>query len=329
MSEKPSNNLFLSVVLTFFNEQDILPVLVDRLRKTMRGLIEKGKIGKYEMIFVNDDSSDDSEKKLFSLAENNDDIRIINMSRNFGMAECLMAGMEYATGDAVVYMATDLQDPPEVIPEMIQAWQEGQDIDVVNTVRTSRSGEPAFKMFLTKIGYRILHTMTDIKHPIEVSEFKLLSRRATEYLLMMREKKPFIRGLVCWIGFKQVFVPYHREPRHSGESKFPIFGPRVFWDFLESALISFSSIPLKIMVAIGSVVSFFAFLMVCYVFLQKLIIPDVTHGWTTIMAVMLLLGGLQILSLGIVGLYVNIIFIEAKGRPRHIVKETLGFPDTQ
>ena len=249
MSEKPSNNLFLSVVLTFFNEQDILPVLVDRLRKTMRGLIEKEKIGKYEMIFVNDDSSDDSEKKLFSLAENNDDIRIINMSRNFGMAECLMAGMEYATGDAVVYMATDLQDPPEVIPEMIQAWQEGQDIDVVNTVRTSRSGEPAFKMFLTKIGYRILYTMTDIKHPIEVSEFKLLSRRVTEYLLMMREKKPFIRGLVCWIGFKQVFVPYHREPRHSGKSKFPIFGPKVFWDFLESALISFSSIPLKIMVA--------------------------------------------------------------------------------
>ena len=115
------------------------------------------------MIFVNDDSSDDSEKKLISLAENNDDIRIINMSRNFGMAECLMAGMEYATGDAVVYMATDLQDPPEVIPEMIQAWQEGQDVDVVNTVRTSRSGEPAFKMFLTKaklqFGYQSRHTL--------------------------------------------------------------------------------------------------------------------------------------------------------------------------
>lgn len=326
MAEKPPSNSFISVVLTFFNEEDILPVLVDRLRKTMLDLIENKKIGRFEMIFVNDDSSDDSEDKLIKLAEDNNDIKIVNMSRNFGMAECLLAGMEYAIGDAIVYMATDLQDPPEVIPELIQAWQEDEDVDVVHTVRTSRAGEPAFKMFLTKIGYRILHTMTDIKHPIEVSEFKLLSRRATDYLLMMGEKKPFIRGLVCWIGFKQVFVPYRREPRYSGESKFPMFGPRVFWDFLESALISFSSVPLKIMVLCGAFVSFSAFLMLTYVSIQKLLVPGVTQGWTMIMAVMLLLGGVQLLSLGVVGLYVNIVFIESKGRPRHIVKNTFGFP---
>ena len=128
-------------------------------------------------------------------------------------------------------------------------------------------------------------------------------------------------------GFNQVFVPYDRAPRYSGESKFPIFGPHVFWYFLESAFISFSSIPLKLMIGVGTLVSFFSFLMLCYVSLQRIFVPEVPHDWATIMAVMLFLGGVQLLSLGIVGLYVNIIFIEVKGRPRHIVKDTFGFPN--
>ena len=327
MIERSSKRSFISVVLTFYNEEDIIPELVKRLRKILSNLVENKKIEKFELIFVNDDSSDNSEEKLIELSENNDDIKIVNMSRNFGMAECLLAGMEYAKGDAIVYMATDLQDPPEVIPEMIKAWEEGDKVDVVHTKRISRAGEPALKMFLTRIGYELLHKMSEVNHPIEVSEFKLLSRRVVNYLLMMKEKKPYIRGLVSWIGFNQVYVPYHREPRYSGESKFPMFGPRVLWDFLESALISFSSVPLKIMIVIGSFVSFFSFLMLCYVTIQKFVIPGVTQGWTTLISLVLLLGGIQLLSLGIVGLYINIIFIEAKGRPRHIVKDTFGFPD--
>ncbi|MCX5703417.1 MAG: glycosyltransferase, partial [Candidatus Omnitrophica bacterium] len=150
-------------------------------------------------------------------------------------------------------------------------------------------------------------------------------RRAVEHLLRLKEQKPFIRGLVCWIGFKQVFLTYHRDPRFSGKTKFPIFDWRVIWNFFESALISFSSVPLKGMVILGGGISAAAFLMLVFIVIQKFIVPNVTQGWSTIMAMILFLGGIQLLSLGIIGLYLNIVFLETKGRPRYIVKETFGF----
>lgn len=180
-------------------------------------------------------------------------------------------------------------------------------------------------MFITKIGYNILHYVTDIKLPVEAGDFKLLSRRAVDHLLQLKEQKPFVRGLVCWIGFKQVFVSYHRDPRFAGKTKFQIFDSRVLWNFFESALVSFSSVPLKVMVILGGAISVVAFIMLISVVIQKIIVPNVTQGWSTIMATMVLFGGIQLLSLGIIGLYLNIIFIEVKGRPRHIIKEVFGF----
>lgn len=320
-----TGDCFISIVLSFYNEEKVLHALIERLRKTLGNLRQDRTISGYELVFVNDASTDISEVILKEASVGHDDIRIVTMSRNFGVTECVFAGLEYTVGDAVIYMDADLQDPPEVIPSMIDAWKNGDRVDVVHTVRQSRAGESRIKMFITKIGYKILHNVTDIKLPIEVGDFKLLSRRAVNHLLQLKEQKPFIRGLVCWIGFKQVFVPYHRDPRFSGETKFHIFDKRVLWNFFESAMISFSSVPLKGMVILGGAISTVSFIMLIYIVIQKFVLPDVTQGWSTIMATMLLLGGIQLLSLGIIGLYLNIVFMEVKGRPRHIIKEVFGF----
>jgi glycosyltransferase involved in cell wall biosynthesis len=316
---------FVSVVLSFYNEEPVLPALLERLRKTFAALLKAQSISGYELIFVNDASTDRSETILKEASVGHNDIRIITMSRNFGISECVFAGLEYASGDVIIYMDADLQDPPEIIPSMIDAWKNGDNVDVVHTVRESRAGESLVKMFITKIGYNILHRVTDIKLPIEVGDFKLLSRRAKDYLLQLKEQKPFMRGLVCWIGFTQVSVKYHRDPRFSGKTKFKIFDSRVFWNFFESALISFSSMPLKVMIILGVAISGSAFIVLIYVIIQKFVVPGVTQGWSTLMATMLLLGGIQLLSLGVIGSYLNIVFLEAKGRPRHIIKEVFGF----
>jgi polyisoprenyl-phosphate glycosyltransferase len=320
-----TGKFYISVVLSFYNEELVLPALLERLRKTFDSLLKTQAVGGYELIFVNDASTDRSEAVLKEASAGYNDIRIITMSRNFGVSECVFAGLEYASGDAVIYMDADLQDPPEVIPSLIDAWKNGNNVDVVHTVRESRAGESLVKMFITKIGYKILHRATDIKLPIEVGDFKLLSRRAKDHLLRLKEQKPFMRGLVCWIGFTQVTVPYRRDPRFSGKTKFKIYDTRIFWNFFESALISFSSMPLKGMVILGGAISAAAFIVFIYVVIQKFVVPGVTQGWSTLMATMLLLGGIQLLSLGVIGLYLNIVFLEAKGRPRHIIKEVFGF----
>ena len=316
---------FISVVLSFYNEEPVLPALLERLRKTFDTLLKAQAISGYELIFINDASTDQSEAILKKASVGHNDIRIITMSRNFGIAECVFAGLEYASGDAVIYMDADLQDPPEVIPSLIDAWKNGDDVDVVHTVRESRAGESPIKMFITKIGYKILHRATDIKLPIEVGDFKLLSARAKDHLLQLKEQKPFVRGLVCWVGFTQVSVSYRRDPRFSGKTKFKIFDSRIFGNFFESALISFSSMPLKGMVILGMAISAAAFIVFIYVVIQKFVVPGVTQGWSMLMATMLLLGGIQLLSLGVIGSYLNIVFLEAKGRPRYIIKELFGF----
>lgn len=179
-SRKP----FISVILSFKNEEDVIPELIRRLRKVLDNEYQN----KYELIFVNDNSTDHSEDLLIQSAENHDDIKIITMSRTFGVSECALAGMEYASGQIVIYMDADLQDPPELIPDMIKAWRDGDDIDVVNTRRISRDGESRIKLRLTKIGYHILRRVSDIDLQVEVGDFKLLSRRAVNHLIKLKEK---------------------------------------------------------------------------------------------------------------------------------------------
>jgi dolichol-phosphate mannosyltransferase len=314
----------LSVVLSFWNESDIIPELVRRLRLVLGQEREKGTLAGHELIFVNDASTDRSEAILKELAVGHDDIRIVNMSRNFGVSPCVLAGMDFATGDAVVYMDADLQDPPEVIPEMLRAWQSEPDVEIVHTVRTARAGETWFKMFLTRIGYKILKASSMIDLPIQAGDFKLISRRALDQLRRLREKRPFVRGLVCWIGFKQKTVHYERDARFSGPTKHPVLGYKVISNFLDSAIISFSDVPLKFSIVCGMVSLLSALVYMVVLLVQMALGMDIA-GWTAIMVAVLFLGGVQLLSIGILGSYVGSIFLETKGRPNYIVKDTFGF----
>lgn len=313
----------ISVIFSFFNEEDVLEELVTRVRRVFSDDL-KGRISDHELIFVNDRSTDDSLALLHRLAEGNSDIRIINMSRNFGISPCVFAGFEHASGDAVIYMDADLQDPPEIIPQMVNLWLDDQKIDIIHTRRSSRAGESRIKLLITKIGYKILHKASSIKIQPEVGDFKLLSSRAIKQLVRFRENKPFTRGLVNWIGFNQTTITYHREQRFAGETKFPIFSWGVISNFLDSALISFSDAPLKLSLLLGFLVSFGAFGYLVVIFFMKFMQWSLP-GWSAIMATMLLLGGIQLFTLGMLGLYINAIFVEAKNRPNYIIESTFGF----
>lgn len=317
----------VSVVFSFWNEEDVLAELVRRCRAVFDAETAAGHVRGYELIFVNDASTDGSEALLRREALVRPDIRIVNTSRNFGVSPCVLAGMSFATGDVVVYMDADLQDPPEVIPQMLAAWRAEPDVDVVHTVRLSRSGETRLKLWITRQGYRILKAVSTIDLPPEAGDFKLLSRRAVDHLLSLREQKPFIRGLVCWIGFKQRKVHYHRDARFSGATKFPVLGIKVLRNFLDSAFISFSDVPLKLSIFAGLASSAASLGYIFWVLIEKYRGHNIP-GWSAIMVAVLFLGGVQLLSVGILGLYVNAIFLEVKGRPLYLVKDTFGFEPT-
>lgn len=318
--KKPS----LSVILSFRNEEENIPELVKRLRAVIDELRRQERLSWGELVFVNDDSTDGSLRLLKELAAERSDIRVVNMTRNFGVSPCVLAGMARSRGDLVVYMDADLQDPPEVMPQMLEAWEKDPDVDVVHTVRTSRKGETWYKLLVTRIGYAVLRRVSTIDLPIQAGDFKLLSRRAVTLLVQFQEKRPFLRGLVCWIGLKQVRIRYQRDPRFSGDTKFPIFGWGVIQNFLDSAVISFSDVPLKLAMAIGVAVSSCALLFIVWVLLEKVRGHNLP-GWTAIMVAVLLLGGSQLFCIGLQGLYIGAIFAETKKRPNYIVKDTFGF----
>ncbi len=247
--------MMISVVLSFRNEEETIPELVSRLEKSL------GSTGMdYELIFVNDASTDRSLEILEGLqATGNKRIKVISMSRAFGYPACVLAGMEMARGDAVAYMDTDLQDPPEIIPEMVRKWRAGADI--VYTTRLSRAGESAFKMWLTKKAYRALKLFTDIDLPVDSGDFKLLDRRVVDELLKLKEKDPFLRGLICWVGFRQEQIFYKREARFAGKTHYPLFGLGPLKAFV-SGLTSFSLVLLSLSLIVGFIVSFGAFMCV-------------------------------------------------------------------
>lgn len=313
--------LKISVVFSFFNEESVLEELLSRTKHVFETLSENYA---YELIFVNDRSTDRSLEILAAHARQDKRIKIVNMSRNFGVSECTLAGMKFSSGDAVVIMDADLQDPPEVIPRLIEQW-DTEKADIVYTIRTGRDGESRVKMLATRLGYKVLRYFSSIDLPVESGDFKLISRRVANQIVRLEEKEPYLRGLVRWVGFKQVAVQYHRESRHAGETHYPFYGHRALKNFL-SGVTSFSNAPLYLIFALGLVMSFGAFLYLMAVFAMKFLGWNLP-GWSAIMATMLTFGGIQILSLGIIGLYVAKIHIEVKGRPNFIVDNTIGFED--
>ena len=313
----------ISVVLSFYNESSVIPELLRRLRQVFTKLADEKAVSGYELVFVNDNSTDNSEAMLRAELPKGD-VVIVNMSRNFGVSECVFAGMENATGDAVVYMDADLQDPPEVIIDMVRTWRSDPEIEVVYTTRLKREQEHPLKLLLTKYGYRFIKSISDIELPVDSGDFKLLSRRVVGHLLELKEDKPYMRGLVSWVGFKQVPVYYNREARFDGRqnTKFPVLSKRVLYGYLDRALISFSDAPLKVMLFLGMALSTVSLLYIFVVLFQKITGTSVP-GFAAEMCAILFIGGIQMMMLGFVGLYVGAIFRETRGRPRYIIKEVV------
>jgi len=302
----------LSIVFSFRNEEGNIRELIERVHSCL----EKIPNWKYEAIFVNDDSTDNSEKILLELQKIYP-IRIINMSRNFGIDPCVLAGFRNAKGDAIIYLHSDLQDPPEVIADLIKKHEEG--FEIVHTVRTKRKGEGKFRMFVTKIAYRIINLLSDINLPIEAGDYKLISQKALTNILNQKEFRPYVRGLSVWVGFKQTYCYYEREPRGSGKSKMPLLSDGPIVDFI-NGLTSYSLKPLYLGILFGlisMVTSFGLIIFALFLKFSNLAVP----GLTSIIIAISFFSGILLLTLGVIGIYLARIFEQTKGRDQYIIKE--------
>ena len=305
----------ISLVVPVFNESEVLRTFYERASATLGNL--RGFA--YEIVFVDDGSHDDTYEQLTAFAAADPHVRVLKFSRNFGHQIAITAGIDYAQGDCVVVIDADLQDPPEVIPAMIDQWCQG--FDVVYGVRSDREGENALKLATASLFYWLLQRLTNIEIPRNVGDFRLMSRRAVDQLKQLREKDRFVRGLVSWVGFRQTGVPYHRDKRYAGETKYPY---RKMMKFAFDGITSFSTAPLKVATWTGYAAALAAILYLISVFIQKLL-GFTVDGWATIMVAMLFLGSVQLICLGILGEYLGRIFNEVKPRPMYVVEEALSF----
>lgn len=312
----------ISIIFSFKNEEEVLDELLRRLHSVFDALDVD-----CEFIFVNDRSTDRSLEILMELSTSDPCIRIINMSSTFGVNPCFVAGMRYAKGDAVVVLDTDLQDPPEVIPQLIEKWREGA--DVVHTTRESREGESAIKLFITGMAYRILNRMSEIDLPIDTGMFKLMSRRVVDTITEIDETDPFLRGLLTWVGFEQAFVLYKREQRFAGVGHFPLVAIEPWLVFVRG-LLSFSRVPIGLMLLLGTVLSLGGLLAIMVILGFAAFagggLGDTGYGRLMLGAIAFL-GGLQIVTTSIIGLYLTRVYNQVKPRPGYIVESTHGFPE--
>jgi dolichol-phosphate mannosyltransferase len=309
-----SSRELISVVVPVYNEVEGIREFHARTSSVLKDLEGYD----YELVYVDDGSRDGSFPILKEFADSDSKVQVVKFSRNFGHQIAITAGLDFARGDAVVFIDADLQDPPEVIVELMKKWKEGY--DVVYAQRTRRPGESAFKLFTASAFYRVLRQLASIDIPPDVGDFRLISRRVADQLRSMREKDRFIRGLVSWVGFKQAAVLYERHERFAGSSKYPL---RKMLKFAFDGLTSFSTAPLRLATWLGYASSFLAFLYLVSVFIQVML-GFTVEGWATIMVVVLFIGGVQLLCLGILGEYLGRIFNEVKPRPVYIVEESLG-----
>jgi dolichol-phosphate mannosyltransferase len=306
MPEQPE----LTVVIPAFNEESNIPVMHERLTAALTDLVDG-----LEIIFVDDGSTDATWARIEDLAAADSCVRGLRFARNFGHQAALTAGVDAAGGRGVVIIDGDLQDPPEVIPEMVERWREG--FEVVYGQREEREGESWFKLTTAAIFYRILRGITHVEIPVDTGDFRLMGERAVTAFRALPERNRFIRGLVSWIGFPQTAVRYKRQARQTGETKFPI---RKMLRFALDGITSFSFFPLRIATWTGFAVSLFAFLYIVVVLILKAVGVS-WLGYTSLMASILFLGGVQLLMIGIMGEYLARIFDEVKRRPLYLIGE--------
>lgn len=310
--------MLLSVIVPCYNEEVVLITTHDRLTKVfteMTGL-------DYELIFVNDGSVDQTQPILSQLQLHDPHVRVLRLSRNFGHQIAVTAGLEQSSGDAVVVIDADLQDPPEVIPQMVKLWREGN--DVVYGIRIERDGESRFKLWTAKAFYRLINGLSDTKMPLDAGDFRLIDRKVVEVIKTMPERARFLRGMVSWAGFRQVSIPYHRAARHGGDSKYPL--PKMI-HFAMDGIISFSLVPLKLAIWTGFLAIWIAVAGIIIAIIDRLLEKDLTRGWASLFVAVLFMGGVQLVSLGIIGEYLGRIYTEVKRRPLYVLQEKLGFTE--
>ncbi len=311
-SNNPPKKPLLSVVVPVFNEEAVLGLFYQRMSQLFDTL------DRYlcEMIFVNDGSHDDTQKIIEELCQQDNRVAGINLSRNFGKEIAMTAGLDHTQGDAVIIIDVDLQDPPELIHEFIHEWQNGYDI--VYAKRTIREGESWLKKVTASAFYQLMDKVSDqVKIPRDTGDFRLMSRRAVDALLQLREQHRFMKGLFAWVGFPSKAIEYHRDPRAAGDTKFNYWG---LWNFALEGITSFTIAPLKIATYLGLLTSMSAFSYGVYIIIKTLVWGETVRGYPTLMVTILFLGGVQLFFIGVLGEYLGRIFGETKQRPLYLVQ---------
>jgi polyisoprenyl-phosphate glycosyltransferase len=306
----------ISVVVPCFNEQAVIREANDQLIEVLEHLPLS-----FEILYIDDGSTDGTPEILREFQMLDERIKVVRLSRNFGHQIAITAGLEHAGGDAVVIIDADLQDPPNVIPDFVAKWMDG--FDVVFGVRFTREGETRFKLWTAKLFYRLIGNLSDTAIPVDTGDFRLMSRRVLNALLAMPERDRFVRGMVSWLGFAQAGVPYRRNARAAGKTKFSLFK---MLHFAIDGIVSFSILPLRIATYMGFTASLVAILGGLVAVTQRMIgVQGLVKGWASILVAILFIGGVQLICMGIVGEYIGRIYGESKRRPLYVVEEMMGF----
>ena len=308
--------IVLSVVVPLFNEELVIHEMHRRLTRALRNCVDS-----YEVVLVNDGSCDRTVELATEICRRDPTVRLINLSRNFGHQIAITAGMDRCRGQCVVIIDADLQDPPEVIPQMLEKWKQG--CHVVYGVRAHRKGDTWFKKTTAKIFYRLLRRVTAVPIPVDTGDFRLIDRRVLQELGKMREQARFVRGMVSWVGFEQGEVVFERDQRFAGETKYPF---RKMLKFAIDGVLSFSYVPLKIASAFGFLCAAVSFAFMLYGLIQKSFYPEtVVPGWASTFSAILFVGGVQLICLGILGEYIGRIYEEVKKRPLYVIESEMKF----
>lgn len=306
----------VSLVIPMYYEEKV----VDECYKRVKQCLENLKEYEHEIIFINDGSKDKTLELLENIAQNDKNVKIISFSRNFGHQAAVTAGLRYVTGDAIVIMDADLQDPPELIPDMLKLWEEGN--EVIYAKRKTRKGESAFKLFSAEMFYKTLNALSDVEIPKNTGDFRLVDRKVVDVINKMPEHNKFLRGLFSWVGYKQIPFEYERQERFAGKTKYPL---KKMLKLASDGIISFSTKPLKLVGALGIVSIAISIIILIYAFASYIFkSDDVSAGWTSIIVAVTFFAGVQLLSIWIMSEYIGRIYEEAKNRPEYIVDKEIN-----